>query len=312
MNIPVITKNLLIINFLLFIAFKVLGGIGMVNLNDLLGLHFFMASDFKIFQLMTYMFMHAGFEHIFFNMFALWLFGRILERVWGTRRYLTYYLVCGVGAGLIQEVTQFFQIYHQINSQTGLGLSQSWEMMAANAGAFNEMTTVGASGAVYALLLAFGVLFPNERIFVFPLPIPIKVKWMVIFYAGIELFSAFSVNQDNIAHLSHLGGMLFGLIMIRYWRRHDRVTIGGAGRMRMTQEGFKEFFERARNAAHHHEAQTYTEYEEVREETDYEYNARKKAEQDEIDAILDKIKKSGYESLSPTEKQKLFDHSKNA
>lgn len=176
-----------------------------------------MASDFNIGQLVTYMFMHGGFTHIFFNMFALWMFGRVLEQVWGPKRFLIYYMVCGIGAGLIQELVQFIE-YETIlsnydNVQTAFGIIPMEEYL-------NMMRTVGASGAIYGILLAFGMLFPNSQMFVFPLPFPIKAKFFVIFYAAIELFMGMSAN-DNVAHFAHLGGMLFGLILILYWRKKN-------------------------------------------------------------------------------------------
>ena len=154
-TIPVVTKNLLICNVLAFLLMYVLRSVSGVDLNDLLGLHFLMASDFHIYQLVTYMFMHAGFEHILFNMFALWMFGCVVERVWGPQKFLFYYISCGVGAGLLQEAAQFGSIYFELYSQTPIGFSQAVEVMRANASGLNGLTTVGASGAIYAILLAF-------------------------------------------------------------------------------------------------------------------------------------------------------------
>ena len=219
-NIPTITKNLLIINVLAFIAMSVLKPAAGLDLNDICGLHFFMASDFHVYQLVTYMFMHGGFEHILFNMFALWMFGCVVERVWGPKKFLFYYIFCGVGAGLLQEVAQFVSVYLDFNAQAPLSISQAVSIMHVSASALNGLTTVGASGAIYAILLAFGMIFPNERIFIFPLPIPIKAKWFVMGYAAIELFSALATPGDHVAHLAHLGGMLFGFLMIRYWQKH--------------------------------------------------------------------------------------------
>lgn len=215
-NLPTVTKNLLIINLLCFLGMFVARKYG-ISLNDLLGLHFFLASDFNIGQLVSYMFMHANFSHIFFNMFALWMFGRVLEQVWGPKRFLIYYMVCGIGAGLIQELVQFIQyettLVNYDGVQTALGVIPMEEYL-------NMMRTVGASGAVYGILLAFGMLFPNSQMFVFPLPFPIKAKFFVIFYALVELFMGMSAN-DNVAHFAHLGGMLFGLILILYWRKKN-------------------------------------------------------------------------------------------
>lgn len=226
-NIPTVTKNLLIINIVAFLAAQVLSMSG-IDLNDIFGLHFFMASDFRIYQLVTYMFMHGNFTHIFFNMFALWMFGCVVENVWGPKKYLFYYMVCGIGAGLMQELAQFVSYsveglaaYSSVNMGNGMNIPMETYL--------NMLTTVGASGAIYAILLAFGMTFPNERMFVFPLPIPIKAKWFVIGYAAVELFSAFSTSNDGVAHLAHLGGMLFGFILIRYWKRHPYSGYGDFG-----------------------------------------------------------------------------------
>ena len=213
---PTVTKNLLIINVLVFVASYVLRGYG-VDLNNMFGLHFFMASDFRIYQIFTYLFLHGGFEHLFFNMFAVWMFGRILENVWGPRRFLFYYLVCGVGAGLCQELIQFFEYVIELAPYSRVDMGGGFIVSMAEY--LNYMNTVGASGAVYGILLAFGMLFPNEQMFIFPLPVPIKAKYFVIGYAAIELLLGISGRGDNIAHFAHLGGMLFGFLLIMYWRK---------------------------------------------------------------------------------------------
>lgn len=213
---PTVTKNLLIINVLCFLGAMVARRYG-VDLNDMLGLHFFRAPDFNPAQLITYMFMHANFQHIFFNMFAVWMFGRTLEMVWGPKRFLFYYILCGIGAGLIQEGVQWVDYvvnlsqYERVN--TGISIISMDEYL-------NLLTTVGASGAVYAILLAFGMLFPNSEMFIFPLPMPIKAKYFVIGYAVLELVLGIT-GGDGIAHFAHLGGMLFGLILIIYWRKKN-------------------------------------------------------------------------------------------
>jgi len=216
-NLPAVTKNLLIINVLCFFGNIVARRYG-VDLNDMLGLHFFMASDFKLYQLVTYMFMHADFQHIFFNMFAVWMFGRTLEMVLGPKRFLVYYMVCGVGAGLVQELVQYadyaISLSHYDGVDTGLTVIPMAEYL-------NMMTTVGASGAVYGILLAFGLLFPNTQMFVFPLPFPIKAKFFVIGYAIIELFAGLGASGDGVAHFAHLGGMVFGLLLFIYWKKKN-------------------------------------------------------------------------------------------
>ena len=213
---PTVTKNLLIINVLCFLGAMVARRYG-VDLNDMLGLHFFLASDFNPAQLITYMIMHANFQHNFYNMFAVWMFGRTLEMVWGPKRFLFYYILCGIGAGLIQEGVQWVDYvvnlsqYERVN--TGISIISMDEYL-------NLLTTVGASGAVYAILLAFGMLFPNSEMFIFPLPMPIKAKYFVIGYAVLELVLGIT-GGDGIAHFAHLGGMLFGLILIIYWRKKN-------------------------------------------------------------------------------------------
>lgn len=217
-NLPTVTKNLLIINILCFFGYLVAQRYG-IDLNDTLGLHFFLASDFNLAQLVTYMFMHANFQHIFFNMFAVWMFGRTLEHVLGSKRFLTYYMVCGIGAGLVQELVQYIQyameLSHYDSVNTGLSIIPMAEFL-------NMMTTVGASGAVYGILLAFGMLFPETKMFVFPIPFPIKAKFFVIGYAVIELLSGFGSSGDGVAHFAHLGGMIFGFLLLMYWKKKNR------------------------------------------------------------------------------------------
>ena len=215
-NLPTVTKNILIINVLCFFGAVVAQRYG-VDLNNLLGLHFVLAEDFNLAQLITYMFMHANFQHIFFNMFAVWMFGRVLEQVWGPRRFLFYYVLCGIGAGIVQEIVQYVEYvvswsnYEMVN--TGMGIIPMSEYL-------NLLNTIGASGAVYAILLAFGMLFPNSRMYIFPIPVPIKAKFFVIGYAVIELVLGFS-GSDGVAHFAHLGGMLFGIFVILNWRRKN-------------------------------------------------------------------------------------------
>lgn len=216
-NLPTVTKNLLIINVLCFFG-AVVGEKYGFDLNGICGLHFFMASDFKLWQLITYMFMHANLEHIFFNMFAVWMFGRTLEHVLGAKRFLIYYMVCGIGAGLVQELIQYIQYATELSHYDGVDTGLAVIPMAEY---LNLMTTVGASGAVYGILLAFGMLFPNTQMFVFPLPFPIKAKFFVIGYAVIELFAGLGASGDGIAHFAHLGGMIFGFLLMMYWKKKN-------------------------------------------------------------------------------------------
>lgn len=220
-ELPIVTKNLLAINIIMFLAMLVAERYG-IDLNNWLGLHLFIADDFKPFQFITYMFMHGDFRHILFNMFALWMFGRVLEQVWGAKRFLIYYIVAGLGAGVIQEVVQY--AYYSMELSMYSGVSLGGEIIVPMSEYLNMWVTVGASGAVYALLLAFAMTFPNERLFVFPIPMPIKAKYFVIFYGVLELLLGLNPSMgDNVAHFAHLGGMLFGLGLIIYWRKTGKI-----------------------------------------------------------------------------------------
>ena len=173
-KIPIITKSLLIINVVVFVLCVLYGGgaDGDLKLNDVFGLHFILAPDFQPYQLLTYMFMHGGWDHLFFNMFALWMFGCVVENVWGPKKFLFYYIFCGVGAGLCQELAQYghYLVEGIGNAQTVALNNGLRTVMLPVEDYLNMWTTVGASGAIYAILLAFGMIFPNERIFIFPLP----------------------------------------------------------------------------------------------------------------------------------------------
>ena len=306
-KIPTVTKNLLIINFLVFIATMVLEMRG-IYLNSIGGLHFFMANDFHLIQFITYQFLHGGFEHILLNMFALWMFGVVVENVWGPKKFLFYYISCGIGAGLFQELVQWLTMVCFPEMQTQVELVGGGStMIPYTEYLLHVSNTVGASGAVYAILLAFGMIFPNERIFIFPLPVPIKAKWFVCGYAALELFFALNSSGDGVAHTAHLGGMLFGFLMIRYWNRHPDSSYNRSGGQAFF-DNLKRNFEKRQGGNRH----MHVEPGSGTKEADMEYNARKKQNQDEIDAILDKIRKSGYDSLSKEDKQKLFEASRNS
>jgi membrane associated rhomboid family serine protease len=221
-ELPVVTKNLIAINVLVFLTTIVLDRYG-YDLNSLLGLHLFLADDFKPFQIVTYMFMHGGFMHLFFNMFALYMFGRVLEMVWGPKRFLIFYMFTGVGAGIIQEIVQYLYYSTQLSMYSGVDFGAG--LIVPMAQYLNMWVTVGASGAVYGILLAFAMNFPNERLFVMPFPFPIKAKYFVLIFGAIELFTGLGNSAgDNVAHFAHLGGMLFGLILILYWRKKGYIN----------------------------------------------------------------------------------------
>jgi membrane associated rhomboid family serine protease len=307
-NIPIVTRNLLIINVLVYLLASVVQ-FGGKSLTDWGALHFFMASDFHLYQFITYQFLHGGFTHLFFNMFALWMFGCVIENVWGPKKFIFYYIFCGVGAGLCQELVQYISF-----AADGLTSMDSTQMLNVNGQhlmtvdqVMNLSSTIGASGAVYGILLAFGMTFPNERIFIFPLPIPIKAKWFVAIYAIIEFVSAMSSVGDGVAHMAHIGGMLFGFLLILYWRKHPNSYFN--------VDATRQFFDKwsRTNRTSNTSSTSYTSNSSSttysRPEDDMEYNARKKARQEEIDKILDKIRVSGYDSLSKEEKRRLFEAS---
>lgn len=221
---PTVVKNLLIINALFFLAaftferFK-------IDLTDYLGLHFFMAKDFRVYQFVTSMFLHDthNFSHLFFNMFALWMFGNILENMWGAKRFLLFYMVCGLGAGLCQELAQYIEyaVLYSGMSMVPVTLTNGAVIQVPIDQYFNLWTAYGASGAVFGLLLAFGMMFPNEMIYLYFF-VPIKAKWFVIGYAALELVFGF-IGGDNVGHFAHLGGMLFGLILILIWKKKGKL-----------------------------------------------------------------------------------------
>ena len=235
-NIPTVTKNLLAINVLMFLALLVAEKQG-VDLNSVLGLHLFASEGFQPYQLVTYMFMHASVTHLFFNMFALYMFGRTLEYMWGAKRFLVYYLVAGIGAALVQETFGMVRYHEALDGMSPLDvelvLSRGFDALREGKNFVNPQlahlnvvlnsTTVGASGAIYAILLGFGMLFPEERMFVFPIPFPIKAKYLVMGYAVIELYLGVSGSADGVAHFAHLGGMLFGFILILFWRNKGKI-----------------------------------------------------------------------------------------
>lgn len=307
LNIPPITRNLLLINVIYFLLQLVLQGQG-IDLNRLLGLHFFLADHFHLYQLVTYMFLHGSFTHLFFNMFSLWMFGGIIERTLGFKRFLTYFFVCGIGAGLCQEVWQLGQYYIEgLHEYTLVNTGQSILPM----GQFLDFwTTIGASGACYGVLLAFGMLYPNERIMLLLPPIPLKAKYFVAGYAAIEVFSAYASN-DNVAHFAHLGGMLFGWLLLYYWKHQHQAPVQNGwqgwevpGRQRMTWS--QRFRARWQKTFTRTSVQPGNAHRTATRESDYEYNMRQKAEEARMDEILDKIRQSGYDSLTDEEKKELF------
>ena len=284
-SIPPITRYLIIANvavFFICLLFEPLhyfliakGALYPVFYNAHGTLHF--NTLFMPWQLVTYMFLHADFSHIFFNMFSLWMFGRIIERRLGTNRFLIFYFVCGIGAGLCQIIMQIFTAVSPFEA------------------------TIGASGACYGILLAFGLLYPNQKIYLLIPPIPIKAKWLVIGYAILEAYLAFHTNSNifhtnsNIAHLAHLGGMLFGLLCLYHWRlwRDFKGLFHFRRRPKMKVYKPSQYGRSANQSAQDAAANSPT-------------PPRSPEEQARIDAILEKVRRSGYASLTADEKRILF------
>ena len=222
-ELPEVVKNLLILNGLFFLATVSLNNLG-IDLVKILGLHQFQSPDFRPHQLITHLFMHGNFTHLFFNMFALWMFGKILENVWGSKRFLIYYMITGIGAASIHLLISQYQIIsisNQIPEMVNLAIEGRYNPSIPISKKLTQLIitpTVGASGAVFGLLLAFGMLFPNALLYLY-FAIPIKAKYFVIGYGLIELYSGISNNPaDNVAHFAHLGGMIFGFFLIKYWK----------------------------------------------------------------------------------------------
>ncbi len=265
---PLVVKNLLIINGLFFLATFALQN--QFDLTDKLGLHYPLSDKFQPYQIITYMFMHGGLMHIIFNMFALWMFGNTLENYWGPKRFLIYYIITGIGAAVCHYAVVHFQIQPTLSIIDSYIANPSLESFKAflDSGNFqltsadmvnnfneniptyynkaiesqnytealrisvdymhtfkadflNGPVVVGASGSVFGILLAFGMLFPNTMLYIY-FAIPIKAKWFVVIYGAMELFSGIANRPtDNVAHFAHLGGMLFGFFLIKYWQKKN-------------------------------------------------------------------------------------------
>ncbi len=232
-SLPPVVKNIIMINVLMLLSYFAAAGVFDINLNAILGLYFPKSEHFMPLQIVTHIFMHGGLWHLFFNMYALFIFGQILEMTWGPKRFFIYYMVCGLGAALIHETVISVQYF---NLMKVMDPDQVQMVLEEGAALFNEgkvysneymkdlqlllnTPTVGASGAVFGILLAFGVLFPNTQLMLLIPPMPIKAKYFVLIYGAIELYLAVTQPGSNIAHAAHLGGMFFGYLLIRYWRK---------------------------------------------------------------------------------------------
>lgn len=215
-----IVLNLIIINALAFLAQSVFGGMEQLNrVNDLFALHHYKSTEFRPYQLVTHMFMHGGIFHLLFNMLALWMFGTMIEKVWGPKRFLIFYLVCGLGAALAQMGSYAFDFW-QIDQ---LNLSaDDYEIYQTN---LRIGCTVGASGAIMGVLAAFGYLFPNTKLFIMPIPFPVKAKWAILGIIALDVFGGVSrTPNDNIAHFAHVGGALIGFLIVLYWNKTNKQT----------------------------------------------------------------------------------------
>ncbi len=218
---PTAIKNLIIINVLVFLAQTFVGNNLGFSFDDLFALHSWQSKLFEPWQFVTHLFMHGSIGHIFSNMFALWMFGSILENLWGPRRFIIFYLACGLGAALCHMIVLYVENQHLLNLFHSLSLPEQSAAQGMVTQRIDE-ATLGASGAVFGCLAAFGFLFPNTYIYLYFF-LPLKAKWFVIIYAGLELTQAIQNSAgDNVAHVAHLGGALVGLLLVWFWNKNNR------------------------------------------------------------------------------------------
>ena len=258
-NFPPVVKNIIIISSIMLLATWVMAGSFGIDLTRYLALYYPASEHFRPYQFITHLFMHAGLTHLFFNMFALWMFGRVLENVWGSKRFFIFYFVTGIGAALFYTLVHWIEYTPMVHMARELANSPSpdlymqfikkyvdqpnpqvyqfieaWRSNLVDSGYAHQavllvnnyvtetinIPTVGASGAVFGVLLAFGMLFPNTQLMLLFPPIPIKAKYFVIGYGALELYLALAQPGSHVAHVAHLGGMLFGYIMVKYWNKN--------------------------------------------------------------------------------------------
>jgi membrane associated rhomboid family serine protease len=216
---PPVIKNLLIINGLFWLA-QITVGKEIVPMEDLFALHYFKSVFYKPWQFITYMFLHdpSSFFHILFNMFALWMFGSTLENLWGSKRFLTFYLICGVGAGLVQMGAIWFDIrqLEPLFMSGAIGPEIFYGKL--------NVATMGASGAVMGIFAAFAFTFPNSQMFVFPIPFPIKAKYVMMGLIAMDLIGGFSNKASGVAHFAHVGGAVVGFLLLLFWNKRNRRT----------------------------------------------------------------------------------------
>jgi membrane associated rhomboid family serine protease len=226
LGLPVVTKNIIIISVILFIGTLLTGNSEESILIKYLGLHYHLAPDFKPHQFVTYIFMHGSVMHIFFNMFGVYMFGQVLEQIWGPKKYLVFFIVTGLGAALTQYVIMHYEIsafleernqqisevIDDINLKTML-IEQKYEIL-------NSQVIVGASGSLMGMLGAYGLMFPNQLLYIYFF-IPIRAKWLVIIYGALELYLGINNSPgDNVAHFAHVGGLVVGVILVFFWKRN--------------------------------------------------------------------------------------------
>ena len=227
---PVVTKNIIIINVIMYLLTQVLLHTQGINLTDYFGLHYHLAAEFRPHQFITYIFMHdtANISHILFNMLGVYIFGQVLEQVWGPKRYLIFYILTGLGAAIAQYIIMHFEIRHVLDlvnqdiNSSALSAADKSYLIEQKYNYLNGQVIVGASGSLFGLLAAFGMLFPNRELLIYFL-FPIKAKWLVILYGAFEIFSGIKNDPaDNVAHFAHIGGLLVGVILVLLWRKDRR------------------------------------------------------------------------------------------
>lgn len=212
-----VVLNLIILNAIVFLSQNLLGGHNMQDAVDYFALHHYKSEVFRPYQIVTHMFMHGSFFHLLFNMLSLWMFGTMLERIWGPKRFLTFYFICGVAAALTQMASYAYDFRYldklSLNTQE---LRQYQEILRLNA-------TVGASGAIMGVVAAFGYLFPNTQLFIMPIPFPVKAKWAILGIIALDVFGGVvKVQGDNIAHFAHVGGAVTGFLLVYFWNKQNR------------------------------------------------------------------------------------------
>ncbi len=218
-----IVLNLIIINGLVFFAQMAFGGLSENQpntVNDLFALHHYKSNEFRPYQLITHMFMHGSFFHLLFNMLGLWMFGNVLEKVWGSKRFLLFFLICGFVAG-VSQMLNYVADYHKIDR-----VLLDAETMEQYQLAMRLNCTIGASGAVMGILAAFGYLFPNTQLFIMPIPFPVKAKWAIMGIIALDIFGGVvNTANDNVAHFAHVGGALAGFLLVLYWNKTNRNSL---------------------------------------------------------------------------------------